>query len=123
MSNQPTPFDPDSEQHQSEPYKVYEDYRRRQPVHAGLGTRGQSCFYLFAYDDVAAGLKDSRLLHNPASLRHDDGAPVPPQTGFFAIAQNFLISCDPPKHSCWLDFPLYHLLNRLSGGKAEVFAL
>ncbi len=99
MINQLTPFDPDSEQHQSEPYKVYEDYRRRQPVHAGLGTRGQSCFYLFAYDDVAAALKDTRLVHNPASLREVDGASVPPQTGFFAIAQNFLISCDPPKHT------------------------
>ncbi len=98
MINQLTPFDPDSERHQSEPYKVYEEYRRRQPVHAGLGTRGQSCFYLFAYDDVASGLKDNRLLHNPASLRQY-GAPVPPQTGFFAIAQNFLISCDPPKHT------------------------
>ncbi len=99
MTKQLTPFDPGSEQHQSEPYKVYEEYRRLPSVHAGIGTRGQNCFYLFAYDLVAAALKDSRLAHDAASLHETGGAPVPPQTGFFAIAQNFLISCDPPKHT------------------------
>lgn len=84
-------FDPRSDDYFADPYAVYRHYRESDPVH-----RGPDGWYLFRYADVAAALKDERLLHDRSSLL----PPIQmPPLSVFRYADKFLNALDPPTHT------------------------
>lgn len=107
-------FNPHLRSFTDDPFPVYAHYQNLDPVHWGMpqvpGREG--CWYVFGYKDVVTVLKDSRFLRKwppGASAAAIAQAPAG-QRLFLTLADNLLLSRDPPDHS------------RLRGVVARAFA-
>ncbi|NXY94797.1 4-nitrotryptophan synthase [Streptomyces sp. BR123] len=81
-----------------DPYPVYADLARREPVHwcAGL-----NAWAVMTYADCAAGLKDPRLkaerMEEVLAAKFS-GQPLPPDSIYHRFTKNVMMYTDPPRH-------------------------
>lgn len=104
-----------SPQFQANPYRAYDIYRAREPVHWGISQNPNlpGCWYLFRYSDVLAGLKDPRLGRERPGPSLANQSPDP-----FPVPNNdWLIYRDPPYHTGLRDW----LKNALTQQLVEAF--
>ncbi|WP_064745412.1 cytochrome P450 [Pseudonocardia acaciae] len=95
-------FDPRNSHVHSEPYTVYERYRRLDPVHWGLpyAPGAPGCWYLFRHEHVVAFLRDRRFHRKWPRHASDDRIAHAParQRPFLEVLDRMLLSTDPPEH-------------------------
>lgn len=97
-------FDPHAIEYEQQPYEVFRRFQQMDPVHLGISQDPSAeSWYFFAYADVAAGLKDARLIHERLRLMPPDAQAAAAQAAasvpFFRLAGSFLVSMDPPSHT------------------------
>ncbi len=89
----------------ADPYPVYAHYRSADPVHAGRpptpGNHSAAWWYLFAYDDVAAVLKDPRFGREIAPALDEPPPPVPleEREPFWDMYSQWTLAQEPPAHT------------------------
>ena len=89
----------------ADPYPIYADYRRQDPVHRGRpptpGEHSASWWYLFRYDDVSAVLKDPRFGRSIAPALDAPPSPVPPEERepFWDMYARWTLALEPPEHT------------------------
>jgi cytochrome P450 PksS len=93
-------LDVTSAQFKAQAYDFYARLRAEAPVHAVTLPNGRTAWLLTRYDDVAAFLKDGRLVKN----RHN--APgsrpmsrLPGMFGFLQALERHMLDTDPPDHT------------------------
>lgn len=94
-------FDPHDEGLHDDPYSVYANYRRHDPVHWGQPFKAghDGCWYLFRHDHAASILRDKRFRRR--WVPNGPTAPVPVSDGhrgFAELSDRLLLSLDPPDH-------------------------
>jgi cytochrome P450 len=98
---------------QADPYPLYRELREAGPAHwlggNAEGPRWRNSWHLFAYEDVAAALRDPLLSSRQPHARPSQAAPEPEglserqqlTRAYFwrAMAQPSMITTDPPDHT------------------------
>jgi cytochrome P450 len=90
------PFDPRVPAFVDDPYPLYARYRAAEPVHWSPHPSFPElpgCWYVFAYDGVAAVMRDRR-----AGRSRPPGAPEPPDTPLRRVQRTWMVMHDPPEH-------------------------
>ena len=89
----------------TDPYPVYDYFRRHNPVHHGRpptpGDHDRGWWYLFRYADVAAVLKDSRFGRAIGPALDELPPPVPPEERepFWDMYAHWTLALEPPEHT------------------------
>lgn len=96
-------FDPFAPDVLPNPYPVYHDLRRRDPVHWGTPGSPESpgCWYLMRFDDVAMALKDARLGREVRTVLPPERLPrlTEAYRPLFDLEEQWMILRDPPVHT------------------------
>lgn len=96
-------FNPSLELLQQNPYPVYHEYRRLDPVHLGMPPRPEhdESWYLFRYDDVAAVLKNRAFINDRLKASHTlpCSAPLLERESLWHVFSKWLLFIDPPTHT------------------------
>lgn len=81
-----------------DPYPVYADLARREPVH---WSEGLNAWAVMRYGDCAAALKDRRLkaerMEEVLAVKFP-GRPLPPDSIYHRFTKNVMMYTDPPRH-------------------------
>ncbi len=97
------PFNPLSPEFRADPYVVYELFRTTSPVHCAVAPTSThpGFWYLFAYADVAATLRDPRFGRElNRAERATDAAPMSKtNNAFYEMAGQWMLYRDPPNHT------------------------
>jgi len=95
-------FDPFSAPFRSDPHASYRRLRRTDPVHWGVPPipRLDGSWYVFRYADVAAGLKDPRLVREPQRMAVESSLPPAPASirPYCDLVRRWMLFRDPPEH-------------------------
>ncbi len=89
----------------ADPYPVYDDFRRHDPVHRGRpptpGDHDSGWWYLFRYTDVAAVLKDARFGRAIGPALDEPHPPVPAaeREPFWDMYAHWTLALEPPEHT------------------------
>src|SRR5271170_1574578 len=90
----PSPFA--TAEYKANPYAFYEELRRDRPVYKTLLPNGTEVYVVSRYEDVLAGLKDSRLIKDISKVR---GKSFLEMIGIGRIRGKNMLRADPPEHS------------------------
>ncbi len=82
--------------YEANPYALYEQLRRDAPVYKTALPNGVEVWLVTRYEDVEAGLKDSRLVKNISNAR---GRSFLERWGFRSLRSNNMLRTDPPQHT------------------------
>ncbi len=89
----------------ADPYSVYTQYRRHEPVHRGRpptpGDHDSGWWYLFRYADVAAVLKDPRFGRAIGPALDEPPPPVSAEERepFWDMYRHWTLALEPPEHT------------------------
>ncbi len=89
----PSPFA--TAEYKANPYALYEELRREMPVHKTLLPNGTEVWVVSRYEDVLAGLKDSRLIKDISKVR---GKSFLEMIGIGRMRGKNMLRADPPEH-------------------------
>jgi cytochrome P450 len=96
-------FNPCLDLLQQNPYPVYHEYRRLDPVHLGMPPRPEhdESWYLFRYDDVAAVLKNRAFINDRLKAAHalPCSAPLLERKPLWQVFSKWPLFIDPPTHT------------------------
>lgn len=97
------PFNPLLPEFRADPYVVYERFRTLNPVHCAIAptSTDPGFWYLFAYADVAAALRDPRLGRelNPVKSPKTSASVPEANEPFYEMAGQWMLYRDPPNHT------------------------
>ena len=89
----PSPFA--TAEYKANPYAFYEELRRDRPVYKTLLPNGTEVYVVSRYEDVLAGLKDSRLIKDISKVR---GKSFLEMIGIGRMRGKNMLRADPPEH-------------------------
>lgn len=89
----PSPFA--TAEYKANPYAFYEELRRDLPVYKTLLPNGTEVWVVSRYEDVLAGLKDSRLIKDISKVR---GKSFLEMIGIGRMRGKNMLRADPPEH-------------------------
>jgi cytochrome P450 len=89
----PSPFA--TAEYKANPYAFYEELRRDMPVYKTLLPNGTEVWVVSRYEDVLAGLKDSRLIKDISKVR---GKSFLEMIGIGRMRGKNMLRADPPEH-------------------------
>jgi cytochrome P450 len=89
----PSPFA--TAEYKANPYAFYEELRRDMPVYKTLLPNGTEVWVVSRYEDVLAGLKDSRLIKDISKVR---GKSFLETIGIGRMRGKNMLRADPPEH-------------------------
>lgn len=89
----PSPFA--TAEYRANPYALYEELRRDKPVYKTLLPNGTEVWVVSRYEDVLAGLKDSRLIKDISKVR---GKSFLEMIGIGRMRGKNMLRADPPEH-------------------------
>jgi cytochrome P450 len=89
----PSPFA--TPEYKANPYAFYEELRRDMPVYKTLLPNGTEVWVVSRYEDVLAGLKDSRLIKDISKVR---GKSFLEMIGIGRMRGKNMLRADPPEH-------------------------
>jgi len=89
----PSPFA--TAEYKANPYAFYEELRRDRPVYKTLLPNGTEVYVVSRYEDVLAGLKDSRLIKDISKVR---GKSFWEMIGIGRMRGKNMLRADPPEH-------------------------
>jgi len=96
-------FNPCLDLLQQDPYPVYHQYRRSDPVHRGMPPRPEhdECWYLFRYDDVAAALKNRAFINDRLKASHTlpCASALLERESLWQVLSKWMLLSDPPTHT------------------------
>ena len=96
-------FNPCLDLLQKDPYPVYREYRRMDPVHLGMPPMPENdgSWYLFRYDDVEAMLKNPVFINDRQAASHT--LPCSPallkREPLWRVLSKWILISDPPAHT------------------------